>query len=284
MLPYAPRNESCTRAFLDISDGTVHEFDLPETRGKRCCDSSHGWFILERWPDVWMLNPATRVCIQLPPLTSRGETWACTRFMQRGARERWEDCAYRALCRRLSEPEVRKGALSSNPSVDGDCTVMVLLAPEEAVFCKLTADTSWTTLAFAPGAFSAVDVAYQNGAFYLVSHYGRVAVFDLVSPLRKMPTRRDALHALAHTWDGQCLVQRHGGEMLMAAWSEGGRELAVFKLGSDGWWTEAGDDVSEDVVVLTSPDGGGLLVGAGQSAAACRSPDHRLTGSWITTY
>jgi hypothetical protein len=121
------------------------------------------------------------------------------------------------------------------------------------VFCKLTADTSWTTLAFAPGAFSAVDVAYQNRAFYLVSHYGRVAVFDLVSPLRKMPTRRDALHALAHTWDGQCLVQRHGGEMLMAAWSGGGRELAVFKLGSDGWWTEAGDDVSEDLVVLSSP-------------------------------
>ena len=120
MLLYDPRGESCTRAFLDVSDGTVHEFDLPETRGKRCCGSSHGRFILERWPDVWLLNPATRVCIQLPPLTCRGETWQCTRFMQSGARERWADCAYRALRRPLSEPEVRRVALSSDPSVDGD--------------------------------------------------------------------------------------------------------------------------------------------------------------------
>jgi len=98
---------------------------------------------------------------------------------------------------------------------------------------------SWTTLAFEPGAFSAIDVTYQYGVFHLASHYGRVAAFDLISPLREMPMCRDAVHALAHTWYGQCLVHRHGGELLMAAWSGGGRELAVFRLGSDGWWTEA---------------------------------------------
>ncbi|RLM73455.1 hypothetical protein C2845_PM15G19570 [Panicum miliaceum] len=180
--------------------------------------------------------------------------------MQRGARERWEDCACRGFRRPLPEPEVRRAALSSDPSVDGGCTVMVLVAAEEAVFCKPT-DASWRTLAFAPGAFSAVDVTYQDGAFRLVSHYRRVAAFDLVSPLREVPTRRDALHALPHTWDGQCLVQRCGGELLMAACSGGGRELAVFGLGSDGWWTEAGD-VGEDVVFLASKDSGGLAFGA----------------------
>lgn len=63
-------------------------------------------------------------------------------------------------------------------------TVMVLLDADEAVFCKPTADVSWTTLAFSPGAFTAIDVTYQKGAFHLVSHYGRVAAFDLVSSLR----------------------------------------------------------------------------------------------------
>lgn len=58
----------------------------------------------------------------------------------------------------------------------------------------------------------------------------------------RLAAAQDALHALAHTGDGQCLVQWHGG----------GRELAVFKLGSDGWWTEAGDGVSEDVLILSS--------------------------------
>ncbi|XP_025825398.1 uncharacterized protein LOC112900819 [Panicum hallii] len=145
MLPYDPSSESCTRAFLDVSDGTVYELELPETRGKRCCGSSPGWLVLERWPDVWLLN---------------------------------------------------------------------------------LANASWRTLAFAPGAFTAVDVTYQEGAFRLVSHYGRVAAFDLVSTLREVPTRRDALHALAHTWDGQCLVQRGGGKLLMAAWSGGRRPRA----------------------------------------------------------
>ncbi|XP_062183764.1 F-box protein SKIP23-like [Phragmites australis] len=260
MLPYDPRGESCTRGFLDVSDGTVHELDLPETRGKRCCGSSQGWLVLERWPDVWLLNPATRERVQLPPLTSRGEAWPCSRFMGKGARERWEDRAYRGLRRPLPQLEVRKAALSSDPSVDGACTVVVLLAAkDEVVFCKLT-DASWTTLACAPGAFSAVDVTYQNGRFNLVSHYGRVAVFDLVSPLREVPTHRDTVHALAHTWDGRCLVQRHGGELLMAAWSGSGRELAVVRLGSDGWWTEAGD-VGEDVVLLACTESGGQAFG-----------------------
>ncbi|WVZ86866.1 hypothetical protein U9M48_033585 [Paspalum notatum var. saurae] len=149
MLPYDPRGESCTRAFLDVSDGTVHELDLPETRGYRCCGSSHGWFVLERWPDLCLLNPATRERVQVPPLTRRVEAWSGARFMQRGARERWEDRACRGLRHPLSEPEVRRAALSSDPSVDGNCTVMVLLATVEAVFCKPT-DASWRTLAFAP--------------------------------------------------------------------------------------------------------------------------------------
>ncbi|KAL6652169.1 hypothetical protein ACP70R_011094 [Stipagrostis hirtigluma subsp. patula] len=212
VLPYDPCGQSCTRGFLDVSDGTVHELVLPETRGAR-------------WPDVWLLNPATREHVQVPPLTRRGEAWPCARFMERGARERWEDRAYRSLRRPVSDqPVVRAAALSSDPSLDGDCTVV-------------------------------------NGRFHLVSHYGRVAVFDLVSPLREVPTRRDALlHALAHTWDGRCLVQRHGGELLMAvsAWSQGDRELVVFRLGSDGWWTEAGD-AGGDVVLLASTDSGGQV-------------------------
>jgi hypothetical protein len=47
----------------------------------------------------------------------------------------------------------------------------------------------------------------------------------------------------------------HGGRPVprpVAVWHGGGRELAVFKLGSDGWWTEAGDGVSEDVLILSS--------------------------------
>ncbi|KAF0891409.1 hypothetical protein E2562_009838 [Oryza meyeriana var. granulata] len=257
MLPYDPCSESCVRGFLDVSDGTVHEIDLPDTRGKRCCGSSHGWLVVERWPDVWLLNPATRERVQLPPLTRRGEALAPSRFMERGARERWEDRAYRSLRRPLFQPEVRRAALSSDPSVDGGCTVVVLLgAEEEVVFCSPT-DASWTPLSCPAGAFAAVDVAYQSGVFHLVSHHGRVAVFDLISPLREVPTRRDRLHALAHTWNGRCLVQRRGGDepLLLATWSSG--ELAVFLLGSDGWWTEV-DDVGEDVVLLAGADSCGV--------------------------
>uniref|UniRef100_J3M0Q6 Uncharacterized protein n=1 Tax=Oryza brachyantha TaxID=4533 RepID=J3M0Q6_ORYBR len=125
MLPYDPCSESCVRGFLDVSDGTVHEIDLPDTRGKRCCGSLHGWLVLERWPDVWLLNPAKRERVQLPSLTRRGEALAPSRFMKRGARERWEDCAYRSLRRPLFQPEVRRAALSSDPSIDGECTVVV---------------------------------------------------------------------------------------------------------------------------------------------------------------
>ncbi|KAG8065968.1 hypothetical protein GUJ93_ZPchr0004g38333 [Zizania palustris] len=267
MLPYDPFGESCVRGFLDVSDGTAHNIDLPDTRGKRCCGLSHGWLVLERWPDVWLLNPATRELIQLPPLTRRGGVaLAPSRFMETGARERWEECAYRSLRRPLSQPEVRRAALSSDPSVGGGCTVVVLLGAEEkAVFCKVT-DASWTVFAYPARAFTAVDVTYRSGGFHFVSHYGRVAVFDLVSPLREVPTRRDRLHALPHTWDGRCLVQSHGGDepLLLATWSTGGGKLAVFRLGSDGWWAEA-DDVAEDVVLLAREDNGVLGLGT----AAC---------------
>ncbi|XP_052152797.1 uncharacterized protein LOC127771034 [Oryza glaberrima] len=284
MLPYDPCSESCVRGFLDASDGTVHEIDLPDTRGKRCCGSSHGWLVLERWPDVWLLNPATRERVQLPPLMRRGEALAPPRFMERGARERWEDCAYRSLRRPLLQREVRVAALSSDPSVvDGGCTVVVLLgADEEAVFCRPT-DASWTPLACPAGAFAAVDVACQSGLFHLVSHHGRVAVFDLVSPLREVPTRRDRLHALAHTWDGRCLVQRRGGcghePLLLATWSGGGGagELAVFRLGSDGWWTEA-DDVGEDVVLLAAANSGCL----GFDTATCTGSNKGMLVSPVT--
>ncbi|KAJ1272393.1 hypothetical protein BS78_06G198600 [Paspalum vaginatum] len=249
MLPYDPRGESCTRPILDVSDGTVHELDLPETRGYRCCGSSHGWFVLERWPDLWLLS--TR------PRGSAFSSRSCA--PRRGvvlrslhAEGRQGEVGGPRLPQ-PAPPAVRAGGakgglqvLSSDPSVDGNCTVMVLLATEEVVFCNPT-DASWRTLAFAPGAFSDIDVTYQNGAFHLVS------------PLREMPTRRDAVHALAHTWDGQCLVQRRGGELLMAAWSGGGRELAVLRLRSDGWWTAA--EAGDDVVFLASADSGGLAFG-----------------------
>jgi hypothetical protein len=54
------------------------------------------------------------------------------------------------------------------------------------------------------------------------------------------------------------LVQRRGGELMMAAWNAGSRELVAFRLGSDGWWSEAGDAGEDvDVVKLACRENGG---------------------------
>uniref|UniRef100_A0A0D9W8L7 Uncharacterized protein n=1 Tax=Leersia perrieri TaxID=77586 RepID=A0A0D9W8L7_9ORYZ len=288
MLPYDPSSEGSVRGFLDVADGTVHEIDLPETRGTRCCGSSrHGWLILERWPDVSLLNPATRERVQLPPLTRRRRVEAYlapSRFLRRGATERWEDRASRGLRLPVFQVTVRAAAMSSDASVNG-CTVVVVLHGDDEVavlFCGPT-DASWTHLACstAEGGFAAVDVAWHHrrGAFHLVSHYGRVAVFDLVSPLREVPTRRDRLHALPPAWDGRCLVQRlgpaggGGGDepLLLATWSGGG-EMAVFRLGSDGWWTEEADDVGEEVVLLAAAADSGYLGFGTATCAVSKGP------------
>nr|XP_015634892.1 uncharacterized protein LOC9268846 [Oryza sativa Japonica Group] len=200
MLPYDPCSESCVRGFLDASDGTVHEIDLPDTRGKRCCGSSHGWLVLERWPAVGLGRPVFQWEVRVAAL------W-------------WEPLVVGGWWPLVVLVVAAEAVVFCRP---GDVT---LGAEEEAVFCRPT-DASWTPLACPAGAFAAVDVACQSGLFHLVSHHGRVAVFDLVSPLREVPTRRDRLHALAHTWDGRCLVQRRGGcghePLLLATWSGGG--------------------------------------------------------------
>nr|USI00449.1 F-box domain-containing protein [Oryza sativa Japonica Group] len=72
MLPYDPCSESCVRGFLDASDGTVHEIDLPDTRGKRCCGSSHGWLVLERWPAVGCAPRAAGGGVLLPGPSAGG--------------------------------------------------------------------------------------------------------------------------------------------------------------------------------------------------------------------
>jgi hypothetical protein len=96
-----------------------------------------------------LLNPATRDRIQLPLLTRRGEAWPCTRFMARSARERWEDRKYCGLRRPPAQaPAVRGAALSSDPSVDGVCKVVVLLCANDP--------------GVRAGSIRAVDVTFQD--------------------------------------------------------------------------------------------------------------------------
>nr|CAD41372.2 OSJNBa0088A01.12 [Oryza sativa Japonica Group] len=272
MLPYDPCSESCVRGFLDASDGTVHEIDLP----------GH-----ERQAVLWLVARLARpraVARRGVCSTGRGGGGSAPGPFCGGGR-RWRRCgswsavrgsggrgarwaAWAGLCssgrcawlrcggsrwwsaaggRWLSSSWPRRRLFSAGRGTVGGfrwravgeasrplswggrvaCCVwsVTLGAEEEAVFCRPT-DASWTPLACPAGAFAAVDVACQSGLFHLVSHHGRVAVFDLVSPLREVPTRRDRLHALAHTWDGRCLVQRRGGcghePLLLATWSGGG--------------------------------------------------------------
>ncbi|BAH92793.1 Os04g0583000 [Oryza sativa Japonica Group] len=227
MLPYDPCSESCVRGFLDASDGTVHEIDLP----------GH-----ERQAVLWLVARLARpraVARRGVCSTGRGGGGSAPGPFCGGGR-RWRRCGSWSAVRGSGGRGARWAAWAGLCS-SGRCAWLrcggsrwwsaaggrwlSLGAEEEAVFCRPT-DASWTPLACPAGAFAAVDVACQSGLFHLVSHHGRVAVFDLVSPLREVPTRRDRLHALAHTWDGRCLVQRRGGcghePLLLATWSGGG--------------------------------------------------------------
>ncbi|KAF8412279.1 hypothetical protein HHK36_000240 [Tetracentron sinense] len=169
MLP--EQKNSDTRTFFSLSKGMVHERPLPEARGKRCW-GSQGWLITFSIDfNISLLNPFTRLQIQLPPhhtfkyhydTPEEGEEWGYTPA-------------------EMQELYIHKAIVSSSPSSTSDYVVMVIHGPKIQLAFARPGDEAWTTIEKTrPGSY--FDVIYYKEKFYAVNSVGDVVVYDVQGP------------------------------------------------------------------------------------------------------
>nr|XP_010911489.1 F-box protein At2g17036 [Elaeis guineensis] len=250
LLPYypSPDNTDARRLFFDLRDRRIYQLDLPETRGKRVCGSSHGWLVLERHVAISLLNPVTRAHIQLPSLNTSSTFLYFFRpgeahlFPPPDADQMLEKCS------------IKNVTLSSNPALNSDCIVLAVFQREGIfAFCRIR-DESWTIISESYFFFNDknIDVTYHNGRFYSVSAHGQVTVYDVNSPRRiVLPSR------LQYSWDQKYLVDQSSQELLMVEWNfesrsaNGGAKYDVFKLDVDGQpkWVKV-EDIGNSMLFL----------------------------------
>ncbi|OVA10871.1 Protein of unknown function DUF295 [Macleaya cordata] len=182
MLPFDGQNEK--HGFLDLSEKKVHQLSIPETQTRsRCCGSSHGWLVLleEKNPTILLLNPFTRIQIQLPPITSFPNVWD---FQIHNVGEEYlvkypfEEHPYPNKLEDIHDFFIKKVILSSNPtSLDKDyIAVAILDLTKELAFCK-KGDESWTIIEAAESYCE--DVIYFKGLFFAVNKEGSLAICDV---------------------------------------------------------------------------------------------------------
>nr|XP_019705558.2 F-box protein SKIP23-like [Elaeis guineensis] len=211
LLPYdpSPDNADARRLFFDLRDRRIHQLDLPETRGKGVCGSSHGWLVLERHLAISLLNPVTRAYIQLPPLNTSPKFLY---FPPSGVPRLFPALDAGQMFEKRC---IKNVTLSSDPALNSDCIVMAVLQWDGILaFCRIR-DESWTIISGAHF-FSdkSIDVAYHDGRFYSVTAHGQVTVYDVNSPQRiVLPSR------LQYSWDQKYLVDQSSQELLMVEWN-----------------------------------------------------------------
>lgn len=245
MLPYDPQPSlSLPRGFFDVVTGKTHYLNLPETHGKRCHGSSHGWLMLEQGRLISLLNPITRAQIDLPPLENPMRRLITPPSMVLGDEYTLQESSpngYRFVKR--GNRFINKVILSANPSLDPGCIVMAILQyNSNLAFCK-AGDGLWTVIQSDIDTLY-IDAIYQSGRFYSINFDGRIIVYDvdrLPASVRVIPS------PLHDGGDQKFFVERSPERLLMVVWNFNVRNLArkaeysVFELGLDDQWFEVKD-------------------------------------------
>ncbi|XP_074315693.1 putative F-box protein At5g55150 [Silene latifolia] len=114
--------------------------DLDVSRSDTCCGSYQGWLVLlVKRRSICLHNPFSKQHRLLPTL----------------------------------DKDVYKAVLSSSPSFDTNCVVLILFQTNGAAFCRL-GDDSWKNLE-CYGYYSGFsDALFFGGKFYVVDDYGRI--------------------------------------------------------------------------------------------------------------
>ncbi|XP_041021657.1 F-box protein SKIP23-like [Juglans microcarpa x Juglans regia] len=181
MLPHTRSQSQSHRAFFDVSAQKIRLLKYPESsHRKRCCGSSHGWLlIMDETPAVLLINPLTRVKVQLPPLSTFpivlsfnyseiGKEYALTTP---------SGDIYRCSLREMRDSFIKKVILSMSPAGDNNFIALAILnLTGDLAFCK-NGDESWTFIHDAK--FFSEDVIYHKELFYAVDKNGSIAVCDV---------------------------------------------------------------------------------------------------------
>uniref|UniRef100_A0A1D1XE20 F-box protein SKIP23 n=1 Tax=Anthurium amnicola TaxID=1678845 RepID=A0A1D1XE20_9ARAE len=185
-----------TRCFYSVQEDKVFRLRFPEdSRGWRCCGSSHGWLAM-LGPDVGarLFHPFSGALLDLPPLTTLpGVRRLEEDDLCRSDAPKFEHQTQVTSCGMMfnmtvgaeviRDVYVEKAVLAMDPSSDPGSTVVLLLLHDLAglVYAK-PGDQAWTVLPTPPGVDSFKDVVYHDGFFYGLSYnYEMVVTIDIFS-------------------------------------------------------------------------------------------------------
>ncbi|RVX12588.1 putative F-box protein [Vitis vinifera] len=149
MLLLPPNAQNEAHNLLDFSTRKACKIELPETEGAWCSTSWKGWLLTINFSFPYamnLLNPISRLQIQLPPAT-----------MFEDAHSETEDTSIPTEC------FISKMVASSSPS-DPNCIIMVIHSMwNKLAFCK-PGDREWKTLK--SGIYHFQDIIFYKGNFY----------------------------------------------------------------------------------------------------------------------
>ncbi|KAJ4748099.1 F-box protein skip23 [Rhynchospora pubera] len=246
LLPYNPNvkqgnDDDSNRFFYDFSTSRIRRINLPETCGKQFCGSSQGWLALESGPQISLLNPITRVEMQLPSLEMPPVIWGVSGVESEERMSSLQsqlDIWSSRLHRGLTDPIIQRFILTSKPT-DPDCVVMALFKTNWGLaFCRI-GDESWTVFE-APArdgiGNGLIDATYHNGLFYCFS-FDEVKVYNLNNNTREVmkiiiPLEQAGYHLIEGEVEELLLVAQH--------WAPHGLskrdQFSIYKLviGDDG--------------------------------------------------
>ncbi|KAF5740408.1 F-box protein SKIP23-like [Tripterygium wilfordii] len=187
-LALPPAENSNTCRFYSFTERKLHHIELPELRERRCCGSSHGWMVMvDKSPDVFLLNPLTGSRIPLPPITTfpqvedflvsdDGDEKYCYR-------PHVLDRSHIYSGKLMQSRFLNKVALTGNPSVTRDYMVLAIYGDlEHLAFCR-EGDDNWTLVHQDDAKLIFEDVVYWKGNLYAVDYSGRLIECDLGGPI-----------------------------------------------------------------------------------------------------
>ncbi|KAF8412282.1 hypothetical protein HHK36_000243 [Tetracentron sinense] len=174
-LMLAEKKNSNTRAFFNLSKVMVHEHMLPKAHGKRCW-GSQGWLITFSIDlNISLLNPLTRVQIQLPPhRTFKDHYKIC---------EDDEECNYTPA--EMQKVYICKAIVSSSPSSTSpsDYVVMVIHGPKIQLAFARPGDDAWTAIEETPKCILMLPITEGNSTLSTLEEEEKLLFVMLKDPI-----------------------------------------------------------------------------------------------------